>query len=289
MTMGATLGWPAMAVLGFFVLTGVVVALGLTATARYEFEHNGAREPQRAAGARYGAHPAGRRAPNARAAVRGRNAARDGALDAGTDAQAQQQVVDLAVRPAPAQPEGGPAWWLVDESAQVLAGPFDDRIDADWAALADGLVAVTVYGARHADGTVAPRPSSADRAWLRELSDQLDRLHTDWDDLLTDTDPLTTLVVEVAAALVEAGLPLHDARDGHAAGGLALMPEPVAGGVVVSWRAHDRMSLQHLRGAAAHATVQQSMNAAVADVLANLGFVVHPFGETGSSLVTALR
>jgi hypothetical protein len=31
------------------------------------------------------------------------------------------------------------------------------------------------------------------------------------------------------------------------------------------------------------------MNAAVADVLANLGFVVHPFGETGSSLVTALR
>jgi hypothetical protein len=49
------------------------------------------------------------------------------------------------------------------------------------------------------------------------------------------------------------------------------------------------MSLHDLRGAAAHATVQQSMNAAVADVLANLGFVVEPFGTTGSSLVTALR
>jgi hypothetical protein len=30
------------------------------------------------------------------------------------------------------------------------------------------------------------------------------------------------------------------------------------------------------------------MNAAVADVLANLGFVVEPFGGTGTSLVTAL-
>ena len=31
------------------------------------------------------------------------------------------------------------------------------------------------------------------------------------------------------------------------------------------------------------------MNAAVAEILANLGFVVEPFGPAGSSLVTALR
>ena len=31
------------------------------------------------------------------------------------------------------------------------------------------------------------------------------------------------------------------------------------------------------------------MNAAIADVLWNLGFVVEPVGETGGSLVTALR
>src|SRR6476661_203209 len=37
-TMGATLGWPALAVLGFLVLTGVVVVLGTSSTARYEFE-----------------------------------------------------------------------------------------------------------------------------------------------------------------------------------------------------------------------------------------------------------
>jgi hypothetical protein len=146
-----------------------------------------------------------------------------------------------------------------------------------------------VHGARRADGAVAPRPSPEERAWLAELGEQLDRLPAEWDELLTDTDPLTTLVVEVAAALVEAGLPLHGAGEDHPAGGVCLLPEPAAGGVVVSWRAHDRMSLHEVRGTAATTTVQQSMSAAIADVLWNLGFVVEPFGATGSSLVTALR
>ena len=180
------------------------------------------------------------------------------------------------MRPAPAPTTGGPGWWLVDESAQVLAGPFDDRIDADWAALSGGLPAVSVFGARRSDGVIAPRPSPEERAWLAELSDQLDRLPADWDELLSDTDPLTTLVVEVTAALVEAGLPLFDAPQGSPSGGVSLMPEEAIGAVVVSWRAHDRMSLH--RGAAADATVQQSMNVVVADILANLGFVIEPFG-----------
>jgi hypothetical protein len=70
---------------------------------------------------------------------------------------------------------------------------------------------------------------------------------------------------------------------------VVLLPELASGGVVVSWRTHDRMALHQTRGAAANVTVQQSMSAAIADVLWNLGFVVEPFGETGSSLVTALR
>jgi hypothetical protein len=49
------------------------------------------------------------------------------------------------------------------------------------------------------------------------------------------------------------------------------------------------VSAQHLRGAAANATVQQSMDAAIAEILCNLGFVVEPHGGTGGSLVTALR
>lgn len=275
MTMGATLVWPAAAVLGFVVLTCLVVALGTSSTARYEFEHNGARERQRAGAHAHGSHPAG---------------SRNGRRSAGaTGTQAQPRVVDLAVRPSPAAATGGPGWWVVDESAQVLAGPFTDRVDADWAALADGLPGVSVHGIRRADGGVTPRPSPEERAFLGDLGEQLDRLPRDWDALMSDTDPLTTLVVEVAAALVEAGLPLHDASQDHPAGGVCLMPETASGGVLVSWRAHDRMSVHDLRGAAATDTVQQSMNVAVADILWNLGFLVEPFGATGSSLVTALR
>ena len=41
MTMGATLGWSIMTALGFLVMTGLVVALATSSTARYEFERNG--------------------------------------------------------------------------------------------------------------------------------------------------------------------------------------------------------------------------------------------------------
>ncbi|TFV64807.1 hypothetical protein E4P41_00295 [Geodermatophilus sp. DF01-2] len=271
--------WPAAALLGFFLCTAVVVVLGASSTARYEFARNGAREPRRPA-PRAEAHPAGSRPA--------------GATSGAAEGQARRQAVALAVRPAPAtapapEPVAGPAWWLVDEAARVLAGPFADQVDADWAALAGDLVAVAVFGTRRPDATIAPRPSPADRAWLSELGDQLDRLPEDWDALLSDTDPLTTLVVEVAAALVEAGLPLYDAAQGRPAGGVCLVPETGCSGVLVSWRTHDRMGVHGLRGAAAGTAVQQLMNAAVADSLVRLGFVVQTFGATGCSLVTALR
>ena len=268
MTMGAMLAWP---VLGFVVLTLLVVALGTSSTARYEFEHNGTRERQRASTPARASHPAGRRSFRRAAGA--------------TAAQAQPQAVDVAVRPAPAAATGGPGWWLVDDSAQVVDGPFADRIDADWAALSGGLPAVSMHGIRRADGGVTSRPSPEERAFLGELGEQLDKLPHDWDDLLTDTDPLTTLVVEVAAALLEAGLPLHDSSQG----GVCLLPETGVGGVLVSWRAHDRMSVHDVRGVAATETVAQSMNVAVADILWNLGFVVEPFDATGTALVTALR
>jgi hypothetical protein len=272
--MGATLGWPIVTVVGFIVMTCLVVALATSSTARYEFERNGARERQRADAQNSGTHPAGSRSPRR--------------ADGAADGQARPQSVDVAVRPAPAQPNGAPAWWLVDEWAQALAGPFVDRVDADWAALDGGLEALSVYGRQGADGSIALRPSPEERQWLSELGDQLDRIPDDWDALLTDTDPLTTLLVEITAALVEAGLPLHD-PSGDPSGGVCLMPERATHGVLVSWRAHERLSLHHQRGVAASTTVQQSMNAAIADILANLGFVVESYDATGSSLVTALR
>jgi len=276
-TMGATLVWPAVVVLGFCVFTAVVVVLGASSTARYESERSGARQPQRAATPRSVNHPAGRRAP-------GR------ATEAPAAPVRSGQASSVAVRPAPAAvAEGGPTWWLVGESAQVLAGPFADRVDADWAAFADELSAVTVFGTRRTDGTVKPKPSPEERAWLGELGRHLDRLPAEWDELLTDTDPLTTLVVEVAAALVEAGLPLHDAGAAQSGGGVCLVPDQDAGGLLVSWRPHDRMSLQQSRGATADEAVQRLMNAAILDVLEQLGFVVEEAGATACALVTALR
>ena len=95
----------------------------------------------------------------------------------------------------------------------------------------------------------------------------------------------------MTAALVESGLPLHDASaaDGTAAptGGVCLTPDPTETGILVSWRQHDRMSVQQVRGPEADAAVQATMNAAVACVLAELDFEVEQFGDTGVCIVTA--
>src|SRR3954466_15307771 len=103
--MGATMGWPAGAVLGFVMRIGVVVVLGTSSTARYEFQHNGARERHRSAEQRQRSHPAGsRRARRTPRAATGRDAQWAG-----------------AVRTAPPQTTGTPGWWLVDDGAQVVA------------------------------------------------------------------------------------------------------------------------------------------------------------------------
>jgi hypothetical protein len=242
------------AALAFLTLIGLVIALGRSSTARYERDR--AREAQQQAesstaqrrtGAGSANHPAGR------------------------------QVA---------------AWWLVDESGDqraVLAGPFPDRIAADWAALSDGLPASAsaVYGVRQTDGAMVRRQSPSERAWLAELGRQLDGLAEDWNELLSDADALTTLLVEVSAALVEAGFGLHDCADDSPGGGVCLVPDPGHRGILVSWRQHDRMSLERVRGVAVEASVQRTMNAAIADVLTEMGFPVTPVGTTGCHLVAA--
>lgn len=174
-------------------------------------------------------------------------------------------------------------WWLVVEQdgapGRVVAGPFPDRAEAGWAAVAEGHPAGArpVHGVLRADGGLTRRPSTEDRAWLAHLQEQLDRLPLDRDDAgLSDDDPLVTLLVEVTAALAEAGLPVHD---GAGAGGACLTAEPALGGVVVAWRQHDRTSVEGVPGAAAEALVQQAMDRALADVLRARGFVVDAFGS----------
>jgi hypothetical protein len=176
--------------------------------------------------------------------------------------------------------EGGPA--------QIVAGPFADRADASWAAGERGAPESLrpVYGLRSADGVLKRQPSPQDWEWLGHLGEQLDRLPEDWDAVLTDEDPLTTLVVEVVAALAEAGLALHDASDaGSAVGGVCLIPEPEMAGIVVTWRQHDRMSVEQVHGAMADGVVQQVMNRALADVLHSRGFDVDSFGGASGHVV----
>jgi hypothetical protein len=184
-------------------------------------------------------------------------------------------------------------WWLVvDEESgpgRVVAGPFPDRGEAGWAAGAHEPEARPVHGFRRADGGLDRRPSPQDWAWLAHLGEQLDRLPEDWDAGISDDDPLGTLVVEVAAALAEAGLPLYDTDgSGGALGGVCVTPEPGLHGLVVSWRQHDRMSVDQLHGAAVDSQVQLVMNRALADVLSLRGFSVDPLGAASGHVVRSL-
>jgi hypothetical protein len=188
----------------------------------------------------------------------------------------------------------GKGWWLVvDEgegSGRILAGPFPERAEVGWAAggfgLEDPASAPPVYGVRRADGVLHRRPSPQDWAWLAHLGGQLDRLADDWDADLAEEDPLVTMVVEVAAALAEAGLPVHDCAGADSeVGGACLTPEPALAGIVVTWRQHDRMSVDQVHGPATDSAVQQVMNGALADVLRVRGFTVDAFGGASGHVV----
>ena len=292
--------WPLIAPLGgFLLLAALIIALGASSTAKYEFERNRVPASRRHAAVAAGADVA----TAARPAGDPPRASAPSTTEAAEEEQTFEQAmaVSVATHPAGKQrvaPDAVAAWWLVDESGDqagnpagtVLAGPFADQVDADWAALSSGLSesALAVHGVQRLDGGIVRRQSPEEKAWLAELGDQLDRLPEDWDELLTDDDALTTLVVEVAAALVEAGLPVHDCAGEDSMGGVCLTPGPHYGGVVVSWHQHARMSAQYVRGTGMTATVQETMNATVADLLTCLGVEVEPFGA-GCSLVTDMR
>ena len=284
--------WPVVTLLGFVVLAGVVIALGRGSTARYEYERNSvAVQPAAVAAAAVPGPAAGRGGQSATGSSSPRG-------EAAAPQVVQRTAVGVAAHPAGRRAaESAPAWWLVDESddesgTHLVAGPFPDRIDAEWAALAAGLSPSTrpVHGVQRADGAVVLRQTPQERAWLAELGSHLARLSEDWDLLPSDTDPRTTLVVEVGAALTEAGLPLHDCAgsgaDGGPAGGVCLSPDLDSLGILVSWHQHDRMGLQQVRGADVVATVQQTMTTALATLLTQLGFQVESLGWSGGIRVT---
>jgi hypothetical protein len=184
-------------------------------------------------------------------------------------------------------------WWLVVDAemgpGRVVAGPFRDRPEAAWAVACDpnGLAgARPVHGIRRPSGVLERRPSAEDWAWLADVGEQLERLPEGWDTDLPDDAPVTTLLVELAAAFVEAGLPLHDSSsDGGYAGGVCLTPLPAISGILVAWRQHDRMSVDLVHGPDVDAGVQDVMNRALADVLRVRGFEVAEVDGLGGSVV----
>jgi hypothetical protein len=301
--------WPVVAVVGFVVLAALVVALAQSSTARYEFERNRVQVPRERAQAPAQSQAQTQASAQAQAQAQAQapalatagavvGSAEAAGQPAGDRAVVTQEVrtaqeartAGLAAHPAGKRTGdlGTAAWWLVAESderpgEQVVTGPFADRIEAEWAGLTGS--GQPVHGVRRADGRVVRRQLPEERAWLSDLSDQLDRLPAEWDHDFADDDELVTLVVEVASALVESGLPLHDCVGEETAGGVCLSPEPGRPGIVVSWHQHHRASSEDVRSAAAHAAVQAAMNMALAEVLLQLGFEVEPFGEAGCSLV----
>ena len=278
--------WPVVAVVGFVVLAALVIALATSSTAQYEFERNQVQAQRQRA-----AVPAG-----VGAAAGGTAVPVEAEQPGSATAEAQAVAVSVAAHPAGKRVAGQgtpPAWWLVDDpddgsGERVVAGPFRDRIEADWAALSGGLAESgrAVHGVLHADGRVVRRQSEEERVWLSDLGDQLDRLPPEWDGPLADEDELVTLVVEVAGGLVEAGLALHDCAGEEPAGGVCLTPEPGRPGVLVSWHQHARMANDQVHGAPVHAALQRTMNAAIGGCLSQLGFEVEPYGESGCWLVT---
>jgi hypothetical protein len=277
--------------LGFASILGLVIALARSSTAAFEFDRNCAavRRPEPAVAAapagRVATAPAPAPAPTVGAGPTSPGPTGAAAHPAGRALAAAREAT----------------WWLVDDESdgrtpEIVAGPFPDRIDAEWAALTTGLAASVrpSFGVLRPDGTLARREPASERTWLVALGLQLARLPEDWDEFLTDADELGTLVVEVGAALLEAGLPLYDCaalgpEDGDPTGGVCLVPDPASGGILVSWRAHDRMAVQQVRGAAIGAAVQQAMTAAVGEVLERLGFDVQPLPTGAGHLVSLDR
>jgi hypothetical protein len=105
------------------------------------------------------------------------------------------------------------------------------------------------------------------------------------------------LARDVAEALTEAGLTLHNCAPHHPRyrlGGVCLLPVPShhnpdgQGGIAVSWTTHNLLALDRDRGRE-HQDTQQAMNRALASVLKALGYQVQPFGTGSASLVTGPR
>jgi hypothetical protein len=130
-----------------------------------------------------------------------------------------------------------------------------------------------------------------------ELADARARLADGLGSPVRADDPYAPLASDVAEALTEAGLTLHNCAPHHPQyrlGGVCVMPIPSGhnpdgqGGIAVSWTTHNLLAMDWERGRERQGT-QEAMNRALAGVLKALGYQVRPFGTGGAYLVTESR
>lgn len=160
-----------------------------------------------------------------------------------------------------------------------------DRLDQ----LKTGYSAEAYLGEEPPD--LGPLRAVAER---EELADAVSRLADAYGRPLPADDPLAALAGDIARALTEAGFSLHHCAQEHPLsrlGGVCLLPvarghDPGGrGGVVVSWTAHELLSLDWDRWNEYHGA-HEVMNGALAQVLDALGYQVWPFGNGGAWIVT---
>lgn len=182
---------------------------------------------------------------------------------------------------------GVPAWWTTVYGT-VVAGPWADRSDAA-GARADDPEARAVYGCAQPDGTVAVRPSPDQLAWERHLCAHLDRMRDDdGGPVRALRDDVAGLAVQVAGALVAAGVPLAETGGGQACGGALVVParRTVPAGVAVGWVTHPYLPALGAVGTGP-GMLPDVMSYALASLLGTLGFRVERGKGTRAHLVTA--
>lgn len=117
---------------------------------------------------------------------------------------------------------------------------------------------------------------------------QLGRLSDGWGRRLRPERSLHQLTLAIARDLRAAGFELHDCALGTPTGGVCLLPSVPDDGVIVTWAEHDLLVTScAMYGVYAH--VMDTMNHALAMVLAGMGWCVEPLGEAGAYVITDRR
>ena len=118
--------------------------------------------------------------------------------------------------------------------------------------------------------------------------DQLGRLSDGCGGQLRSDQPLHQLTLAVARDLRAAGFELHDCALQTPTGGVCLLPSNPDGGVIVTWAEHDVLAAgSTLYGV--YAYVFETMNHALAMLLACMGWCVEPLGYVSAYVVTGHR